>query len=239
MSAASDKFEKDVTKAIGSNPNIKAEQGRDVRYSDVKVTRKGITSWIEVKMTHTDNLSNPRFFYMNQKWQTSYTTPAATSALELLNSSSQTNKFVEDISKFSGIPKKYIIIGTNKSHLKLPGCVPLHIMKSYFSQPGINRYISIQSNIDIGELVTKHYLEGKAAPACYLQAGNDFYMIGTTNPFKLDIKIPKLAGTGDLKVRVSTRSEYYEVQAEIKIKHFKPISSKYSVIDAEKINPFL
>lgn len=239
MSAASDKFEKDVANAINSAPNTQAEQGRDVKFSDVKVTRKGVTTWVEVKMSHSDNLSNPRCFYMNGKWQTTYTTPAAEEAVKILNKSDQAAKFIKDIAKYSGIPEKSIIIGTNKSHLKLPGCVPLHVMKSYFSQPGVNRYIANEPNMNIGELVTNHYLRGKAAPAHYVQAGNDFYMIGTKNPFGLDRNIPKLAGKGDFKVRVSTRSQFYEVQAEIKIKEFMPKTSKYSVLGGPgKINPF-
>lgn len=239
MSLASDKFEKDIANAINSAPNTTAKQGTDVKFSDVKVTRKNITTWVEVKMSHSDNLSNPRCFYMDGKWQTTYTTPAAAEAVKILNNSDQAAKFIKSIAKYSGIPESSIIIGTNKSHLKLPGCVPLHVMKSYFSQSGINRYIANEPDMNIGELVTNHYLSGKAAPAHYLQAGDDFYMIGTKNPFSLDRNIPKLAGTGDFKVRVSTRSQFYEVQAEIKIKHFEPKTSKYSVLPgSKKINPF-
>ena len=241
MSAASDKFERDVANAINSIPTLKAEQGRDVKYSDVKVTTKsGKVVWVEVKMSHSDNLSNPRCFYMNGKWQTTYTTPAAKEAVDLLNRSPQAAKFIKDIAKFSGIPEKSIIIATNKSQLKMPGCVPLDVMKMYFSQPGVNRYIANQEGFNIGQLVTDHYLKGKAAPAHYLQAGDDFYMIGTQNPLGLDSKIPKLAGTGDFKVRVSTRSQFYEVQAEIKIKQFSPHNSPYSVLlNSSKKNPFV
>lgn len=49
-----------------------------------------------------------------------------------------------------------------------------------------------------------------------MQAGDDFYRISKTDPLKLGNDIPLLAGKGDFKVRVSTRSEFYEVQAEIK-----------------------
>ena len=240
MSAASDAFEKAVMTAIDGQ-KYAAVQGRDVRYSDVKVTDKKAnkTAWVEVKMSHSDNLSNPRVFYKDGKWQTTYTTPAAIETIKVLNTSTDAAKFITNIAKFSGIPEKVIIIGTNKSHLKLPGCVPLHVMKEYFNQPGVNRYIATESNKNIGDLVTRHYLEGKAAPAEYLQAGNDFYMIGTRNPLKLSNKIPVLSGTGDFKVRVSTRSEFYEVQAEIKIKDFSPKKSQYSVLpDSGKINPF-
>jgi len=113
-------------------------------------------------------------------------------------------------------------------------------MKRYFEQGGINKYIANDPNIDIGELVTAHYTEGKKAPAYYMQAGDDFYLISNANPLKLPNSIPKLSGEGDFKVRVSTRSEFYEVQVEMKIKKFKPPHSPYSVFGDGKAqkNPF-
>ena len=56
---------------------------------------------------------------------------------------------------------------------------------------------------------------------------------------KLDNKIPVLAGTGNFKIRVSTRSAFYEIQPEIKIAKFVPASSIFSVFPSDdKINPF-
>jgi len=63
-------------------------------------------------------------------------------------------------------------------------------------------------------------------------------MIGKGNPLGLNTAIPVLSGEGDFKVRVSTRSQFYEVQAEIKIT--KMPDSKYSVKPGTaKKNPFL
>ncbi len=238
MSVASEKFEKDVAKNVDNIPGMLAEQGTDVKYSDVLMTKDNKKTWLEVKMSHSDNLSNPRVFYKDRKWQTTYTTPAATEAVKILNKSAQAAEFIKKISKFSGIPEQSIIIATNKGQLKLPGTVPLHVMKMYFEQPGVNRYIASQENFNIGALVTKHYLEGKAAPAHYMQAGDDFYRIGNADPFKVGTKVPLLSGRGDFKVRVSTRSQFYEVQAEIKIKSMP--NSSYSVKpNSSKKNPFL
>ncbi len=118
------------------------------------------------------------------------------------------------------------------------GAVPLHVMKSFFDQPGINRYIANDENRDLGKLVTEHYTEGKTEPAYYMQAGDDFYRVSNKNPLGLDTSIPLLKGSGDFKVRVATRSEFYEVQAEIKIK--KMPNSKFSVAPkTKKENPFM
>lgn len=240
MSTASDLYEKLIASSIDSIPGLSAKQGTNVKYSDVLISKGNKKTWLEVKMNHTDNLSNPRVFYMNSKWQTTYTTPAAKETVSLLNKSSQARAFIKAIAKHSSITEKSIIIGTNKSHLKLPGCVPLATMKDYFAQPNVNRYILINEDYDISTLVTKHYLQGKAEPAHYLQAKDDFYRIGNGDPFGLGSHIPILKGRGAFKVRVSTRSEFYEVQAEIKIAKMIPNSSPYSVHPTtQKKNPFL
>ena len=110
-------------------------------------------------------------------------------------------------------------------------------MKEYFDQPGVNRYIATESNVNLGKIVTDHYLKGKAEPAYYMQAGDDFYMIGTKNPLNLPRDIPVLQGNGPFKVRIATRSQFYEVQAEIKIDSMP--KSKYSCKPGtKKKNPF-
>lgn len=242
MSTASDKFEQDVAKEIDKIPGVKATRPSvSVEFSDVLISKynnKTVHEWVEVKMSHKDNLSNPRVFYEKGKWQTTYKTPAAKAAVEILNSSTQAKKFIKDIAKYSGIPEKDIKIPTTKSGLKEPGAVPLKVMKDYFDQPGKNRYVANEEGQDLGKLVTEHYTIGKKEPAYYMQAGDDFYLVSKKNPLKLDTKIPLLKGKGDFKVRVATRSEFYEVQAEIKIDDMP--TSKYSIAPkTKKLNPFL
>lgn len=238
MSAASDKFENDVARNINKLPGIDATRPKvSTEYSDVLLKYKNLKVWVEVKMSHTDNLSNPRVFYEKGKWGTTYKTPAAKHTVDILNKSAQAKKFIKDIAKFSGIPEKQIKIPTTKSGLKEPGAVPLMVMKAFFDQPNVNRYIANEEKYNLGDVVTEHYTIGKAEPAYYMQAGDDFYMISKKNP--LGIKgIPVLKGEGDFKVRVSTRSEFYEVQAEIKIKEMP--DSKFSVAPGtKKANPFM
>ena len=242
MSAKSDAYEKTVADNINSVPGVKAiRPPGDTGLSDVLITQynnKSARTWVEVKMSHTDNLSNPRVFYSDGKWQTTYKTPAAKAATDILNSSNQAERFIQDLAKFSGIPVRSIKVPTTQSGLKEEGAVPLMVMKAFFNQPGINRYIANQENYDLGKLVTEHYTIGKKEPAHYMQAGDDFYMISSANPLKLSNKIPLLKGIGDFKVRVSTRSNFYEVQAEIKISKM-PNSSFSMAPGTNKNNPFL
>jgi hypothetical protein len=239
MSAASDKYEKDVADSVDKIPGVVAVRPPgDTAYADVKITYKKTTSWMEVKMNHTDNLSNPRVYYEKGEWKTTYKTPSAKAAVDILNKDPKTKKFLQEISKFSGIPMKQLKIPTTKGGLKEEGAVPLHIMKKFFDQPSVNRYIANSENLDLGKIVTEHYTKGKAEPAYYMQAGDDFYRISNKDPFKLGATIPLLSGRGDFKVRVATRSEFYEVQAEIKIAHMP--NSKYSLKPGtNKTNPFL
>jgi hypothetical protein len=242
MSAASDAFEKKVADGINKLKGYTSTRPSvSTGYSDVKITKNPIDSkqyWLEVKMNHTDNLSNPRVYYHSGKWQTTYTTPAAKATVDVLNKSPQAKAFILAISKFAKIPVSKIKIPTTKSGLKEDGAVPLEVMRKYFDQPGINRYIANKENYDLGKLVTEHYTIGKTEPAYYMQAADDFYLISNKNPLNLDTKIPVLKGKGDFKVRVSTRSEFYEVQAEIKISSMP--NSNYSVLlGTKKINPLL
>jgi hypothetical protein len=242
MSAASDLYEANIAKSINTVKGMKATRPTaDTALSDVlieKFNNKPAHTWVEVKMNHTDNLSNPRVFYADGKWQTTYKTPAAKAAVDILNDSPEAQAFIKKIAKYAKIPVGKIIIPTNKGMLSNPNAVPLEIMRSYFEQPGVNRYIANKQNSDLGKLVTDHYTIGKKEPAYYMQAGDDFYMVSKKNPLGLSKNIPVLSGRGDFKVRVATRSEFYEIQAEIKIKNMP--SSQFSVKPGtSKKNPFL
>jgi hypothetical protein len=242
MSAASDRYERDVAKSMDMAIKAVDRKGEALRlkasteYADIRLNCFGIQTWCEVKMNHTDNLSNPRVFYEGRKWHTTYTTPAAQYTVELLNDSRDAKKFIKDISDFSGIHVNEICIPTTKSGLKSKYAVPLATMKKFFSQPGMNRYIAKEKNFNLGKVVTEHYTIGKAEPAYYMQADNDFYLISNSNPLGMR-GIPILKGKGDFKVRVATRASYYEVQAEIKIKDMG--NSPFSLAPkTTKKNPF-
>ena len=239
MSVKSDQFEKDVARNIDTISGIKASRPSvGTEYPDVLLEYNKMKTWLEVKMNHTDNLSNPRVFYKNGRWNTTYKTPAAAEAVKLLNKSNKTKKFIKSLSEFSGIELGKMKIPTTKGGLKETGAVPLDMMKKFFSQPYVNRYIAIDENISMGSLVTDHYTIGKKEAAFYMQAHDDFYRISKKDPFKLGNDIPLLSGNGDFKVRVATRSHFYEVQAELKIK--KMPHSKYSLSPkTNKKNPFL
>jgi hypothetical protein len=243
MSDASEAFETSVAKAVQLSCNgvIKATKMGATGLSDVRIEAPGVVTYLEAKMGHKDNLANPRIFFLDGAWRTTYATPVAIKAAALANSSREAAQFLDDLRDFVGTID--IAVPTTKGGLRNPDAVPLETMRQFVDQRG-SRYFTKEEDINIGDLVTQHYLVGKDEPAHYLQAGNDLYLIGTEDPLGLqDVmpkgeKIPVLSGRGDFKLRVSTRSEFYEVQAEIKVKEFTPPSSPASVFGGKKINPF-
>jgi hypothetical protein len=239
-----DKYELDVAQYIQSL-GIDAERPRvSSKWSDVIIYPNGTKVpyskgiWLEVKMNHTDNLGNTRVFFDGKKWdaapeKSGGLSPLKKFCVDTLNKSREAKKFIEDLEKFTGM--KDIKIPTTLGGLRDPKAVPLDKMKSFFETR--NRYILKLPGVDLGKLVTDHYLEGKEAPAYYMQAGDDFYRIGRKNPLGVPSDVPLLSGTGEFKMRISTRSRFYEVQPEVKIEKM-PIS-RYSLMPGtRKKNPF-
>lgn len=221
---AADRYEREVADYINSLENVSATRPKvSTKYSDVIVEYRSSKAWLEVKMNHTDNLGNTRVSYDGERWVASKDGPINQFSLALLNASEEANQFVEDLKRFCG--KTFIKIPTTKGGLADPQAVPLSIMKSFFEER--DRYILRQENVDMGDLVTRHYLEGKMEPAHYMSAGDDLYMIGTENPLGLTRDLPLISGYGTFKMRISTRSRFYEVQPEIKITELP--ESAYSV----------
>lgn len=200
-------------------------------YSDVLCTYNGNEAWIEVKMNHTDNLSNPRFYYENGKWASTYKTPVAQVCVKILNSSEDAKQFIEDLVESTGIDPKKLSLFSTKGGLKKPGAVQLDKMYNFCEKRG-SRYILAEENYDIGELARAHYSLGENGKpkASYIQTGDDFYRLSNKNPLKfVPNDVPLFNGSGDLRIRVATRldSGFYEILAEVKIKKLDS-DSKYS-----------
>lgn len=247
-SAKSDKYEVDVANEISKSDRFNAERPKvDATYSDLLVTKlsNNIQSWMEVKMNHTDNLGNVRASYNGSKWVTSRkkgeVSPLKDYIEEFLNKSKEVKDFVKDLEEYTGIEN--VEIPTNKGNkskgtgLFSEKAVAKDVLQEFLSKRPNKQYIVSEDKVDLGKLVTDHYIQGKSAPAYYMQAGDDFYLISDQNPLDLNDDIPLLSGIGPFRMRVSIRSQFYEIQPEIKIA--KMPDSKYSIKPgSKKINPF-
>jgi hypothetical protein len=239
-SKKSDAFEEKVAAVIDSSSNsVNATAMKPVQLPDVRVTIGELSSYVEVKMNHTDNLSNKRIYFDGSVWRPRKNSPSAEATALLANQSSEAAAFLDDLRSFIG--RTDIYISSTKSGLKKENAVSPEEMREFLMSRN-NQYIVIgNEDVDVGHFATEHYLLSKASPAHYLQAGNDFYMIGAENPLELSPKIPQLEGTGTFKIRVGMRGQdsktpWFEIQPELKMKNLKP--SQFSVFGNEKINPF-
>jgi hypothetical protein len=238
MSKKSDQHERYVASSLNVLKGVEAARPvKGTDYSDVLVDYKGHSAWLEIKMTHKDNLANPRVYFNKKAWKTRAYTPVGGIIVQELNKSQVSRAFVENLADFSDIPLHSIFIPSTRGELNSEeNVVPRETMKRYCT---INsKYVYDVQDTDLSDIVTLHYTKGKTEPAYYMQAGDDFYRISNTNPLGLSNDIPLLEGTGKFRVRVSNRSKFYEVQAEIKMRDL--VSSQFSVLPgSQKQNPFM
>lgn len=245
-SPKSDAFEKKVASAINKVklPGLSAVQsGGDTRFADVRVSFNDIEAYVEAKMSHTDPAGgNPRFFVMDDEFISDYDTPTARLGEELLNSSPEARAWLNLVKFYMGYEENEPIdIGAYMGAIDDKEII--EAIKKASRDLG-SQYIMKSEIMSFTELVTGHYVEGKAAPTDYIQMGDDFYLIGTNDPLGLrsankkvkNPNIPMLTGQGQYKVRVSFRTNEMEIFPELKIS--EPPTSDYSVFGGKKINPF-
>jgi hypothetical protein len=248
MSSTSDAYEHAIAKSINESiKGLKAERPKvATSFPDVKVEYQRFTGnnavWVEVKMNHTDNLMNPRFYY-DGGWKVveSYASPATEKITKLWNASKEANQWIEDLkvflvkNKFKGDVRKMTLHSSVTSRKTDINSVPLDIMKKFLATRPTKNICKVE-NVDVGELVTLHYLKGKSAVAYYVSSGDDFYQFGTKNPLKIP-GVPVFKGMNGIVLRIGDRSGNFEIQAEVKLKTMP--HSKYSVKPGtSKENPF-
>ena len=236
--------------------------GSNNKCSDILITRNdGVSSWLEVKMDHHAGLGSPRVYYSDYEggWCTTYKTPAAQFAVNLLNSSDEAFKWIKQLKKWictelessrddrllttvcrHKSDSNYtpcdlkIVLPTTAGGLKLKGAIPVDVIRRFTSDH--DRKI-ITHRCDITSVVESHYLDGKSKPAHYIQIGDDLYRVGEADPFNW--KVPKLSiNDGSITARISIRDDkLYEIQ--IDIKSHSHSSSDYSLkLDSKKLRPF-
>lgn len=234
-SAESDQYEVDVAEniqqfSVDNNLGWNVERPHvSTKYSDVRVIAGDTTSWIEVKMNVTDQLGTPRFFYKDGKWQSNMHTPIGKDICRQLDNSTQAANFISKLAAFTGIDEKQLYLSPSKAEIKkanIPGIVTLQQLNDYANENG--RYIAKQNFENIDKVLAKHYLKGKMEPAQYVQIGDNFFMLDKNiNPLNF-ANVPIIKGSGILNVRFATRSEFYEIQAEIKFNKSKFAESNVS-----------
>jgi len=234
-SAASDAHEENLRKELRKFKKLVVTKPPNTKYSDIGVSSGNKKAWIEVKMNHSDNLPNPRFYYDGKQWGSTYETPIAGEMVKLFNKSPECKKFIADLSRFLKIKNPKIGKGFKQDD---PSYVSLDKLKKFMATRQ-DQYFYRSSGVDVAKIVSAHYMSGKAEKTQYIQTGDDFYLLSKENPMNLPAGIPILKGTGKVSARVSIRSSSYEIQAEIKFDPKTMTHSAFSILPgSKKKNPF-
>jgi len=238
-SPASNAFEKHVASAVKaalSGTGAKIEHAGSSEYSDIRIDIPGIgSSFLEVKLTSGDNLGNPRLQYDGNQWIVAGDSgsPLAAYAVEFMNESPEAQAFINDL-------KAFLKTDTVRLQGKKPGSVTLPQIKAFLAKRP-NKNIAELDSVDAAALATQHYAVAKKEPAHYVQAGDDFYLMGSADPLDLNLvndgQIPVLRGMGRLAVRIADRSARYEVQVSVKMWKHDP-SPFSAMLPTSKVNPF-
>lgn len=248
-SKASDAYEIAAANYINSFSGISAERPKvGTQFSDVRFwldDKPEKDYWLEVKMNLSDNLGNPRFDFDGTRWLSRSSSPISDDIATHLNGDKDVKALIknmtEQYNKIEGLNLKTIKLLSTKAGVTQEDQPNfLNFIHEYFNNivptqdiNVKNRNIMMISDYDIGSVVTSHY---EHKDTYYLQAGDNFYLIGDSNPLNLPSDVPKIKGKNKLIVRVSTRSEFFEIQAEIKLKDWE--ISNYSLKPGtSKLNP--
>tara|TARA_R110002074_G_scaffold7751_6_gene32711 strand:- start:724 stop:1476 length:753 start_codon:yes stop_codon:yes gene_type:complete len=214
------------------------------KFSDILIEGPRTTTWVEVKMNHTDNLHNIRYFYDDGMWQVKpeAKSQATDALLKQINKSPNIKDWVSKMATYMaenhGFDPDKLSIYSTKSERSQPHSVSVEQMKEYLATLPTNN-VGETIPVDVGHIATLHYNFGKAEPAYYMQTGDDFYRLGGKDPLKLGNAVPQFQTESNrIMLRVSSRTGNFEVQSELKAKKIKRIS-KYSVAPTTaKQNPF-
>ncbi len=231
---------------VYNRPAQKASSGKPAKKA------VSVKTWLEVKMNHTDNLMNLRLSYVGGAWkiesEDSATSPGAISLANEINNDPQAKAWLQALrdwltnnkkanTRFTGDPDNFTLFSTKTRRKGDPNTVSPETMKLFLSTRP-NKNICSIADFDIGKIVTLHYLKGKAEPAHYMSAGDDFYRLGRSNPLKIP-NVPEFAGRNRLVFRVGDRTGNFELQPEVKLLSSQARHSIYSVKPKTgKKNPF-
>ena len=198
MPSKADLYEIDVANVIDSAlpSGYTAERPKvSSKFSDILIEGPR-TTWVEVKMNHTDNLHNIRYFYDDGMWQVKREakSQATDALLKQINKSPNIKDWVSKMAAYMaenhGFDPDKLSIYSTKSERSQPHSVSVEQMKEYLATQPTNN-IGETIPVDIGHIATLHYNFGKAEPAYYMQTGDDFYRLGGKDPLGLGNAVPQ------------------------------------------------
>lgn len=200
----------------------------DVAIIDPNKGDRGWFAWVEVKMNLTDNLANSRIKYDGTKWFSNGVSQMFCD--DFLN---QGGKYYKEAQNFIKMLAK--ILGKKPKDIKLsdsamPGKLTQEeILKvqDYLYKNNLTKNIIPDKEVDATKYVSYHYaydkgVPGDITPVAYIQLGDNFlrfpkdYLGKNFDPLKFGNSVPILSINGHLAIRLSVRSQKYEILPTLK-----------------------
>lgn len=211
-------------------------------------------SWLEIKMNHTDNLTNVRMLYKNGLWQCKTKALPTNLACSWMNEpGSKASKFIDELVQFMNsnhpragggdwTPNNIEIYSTKTDRENSKNAVTYEQLFDFVKKVRKSGYIFDATGINVAEIACKYYTsenegEGKAVAAYYLQTGDDLFRLSSKNPLGWEYfnELPEFKDFyGDFKVRVGTRSDNHEIMPELKVYRKSVSASKFSLKPGSK-----
>ena len=211
----------------------------DVAIIDPKRGDHGWFAWVEVKMNLTDNLANSRIKYDGTKWFSNGVSQMFCD--DFLNQGgkyyNEAQNFIKMLAKILGKKPKDIKLSDSAMPGKLTQEEILKV-EDYLSKNNLSKYIIPDTPVDATRYVSYHYAydkggPGDPTPVAYMQLGDNFlrfpqkYLKKNFDPLKFGNAVPVLNINGHLTVRLSVRSQKYEILPTLKADKLN-VTSNYS-----------
>lgn len=256
MSKKSDAFELSIvnnTKLCA--PFLDVEHtGGNVHLSDIKISNKDVSTYIEVKMKGAQ-FGTPRLKFENNLWSGVESNDITNNISEILNDDPFVDTIVRTMIEENHDPLTKPWIGYKRTHYKdhreFLRNVPITVDYELSEMIKFNSIVHVLKNINQNQTVlwyddSKHLLDiitnyYKNKGANYLQFGDNFYTLDNRLDDKLKVKpnIPNINGDANLTVRFSVRKthQWIEIIPTMKITNLQ--ESDFSLMpNSSKQLPF-
>lgn len=230
--------ESDIFKVIHS--------GNDSKKSDINISYKGISTYIEVKMNYRAQFGTPRMKYERGKWTGVSDNPICGFVSEKVNNNNTQKDLIRSIEISEG--KKNCWIGYNISHYKnylSQTEIPDRNINLMLTYNGIKRRMEEAGNqyiypTEISDTIVpcllSYYIK---KGALFSQIGDNFYKLAdidcTTYGIKNEVPLLKCDAKFDVRFTFRKKNQWIETIPTIKLLNLP--ESKYSIIG--KTSPLL
>ncbi len=214
--------------------------GNDSDYSDIKISKDNVETFIEVKMSDAQ-LGTPRIKYDNNSWSGITENQITKYACSKINNDKYCQEITDKLSEvhYNKHQTKPTYIGYQIRHYTrkeiCPHMIDYNTMRKVLVDEYKNQTLLYDESDESLDCVVNYYIEKQAS---FMQIGDNFYKLKNDDVFTYN-DVPKLNGKSYCKIRATFRKtkQWIEIFPTIKFRNLE--ESEYSLKpNTKKKNPF-